>query len=124
MSVKLPEDLNQPELSPDFEQRLTQALRHVAPPDGFADRILAQAQPAAPVHAKVLTMPSRLRLWASGAIAATLLVAGITQQIHARHQRQQAERAQQQFDAAMRITDTTLDHVRQQLEDAGVQIDH
>ena len=57
------------------------------------------------------------------AIAATLL-AGVfvADQTHVRHQRQQAELAQQQFDAAMRITDQTLDHVRQQLQQAGVPV--
>jgi 2-polyprenyl-3-methyl-5-hydroxy-6-metoxy-1,4-benzoquinol methylase len=128
MSVNQPEELNNPEEffpehESDFEQQLARALHHVDPPKGFADRTLAHLQPSAPARLRVVTMTPRPRRWASGALAATLVVAAIlTQQTHARHQRQQAEIAQQQFDAAMRITDNTLEHVRQQLQRAGVQI--
>ena len=113
-----PDPLNQPESFAELEQQLTRGLRPVAPPEGFADRTIARLQPAAPARAKVVTM--RPRLWASGAIAATLL-AGVfvADETHVRHQRQKAELAQQQFDAAIRITDQTLDHVRQQLQQAG-----
>ena len=39
-----PEEQNQPEESfAELERQLTQALRPVGPPDGFADRILARA---------------------------------------------------------------------------------
>ena len=123
-----PEELNySEESSPEFDLELTRALRHVDPPSGFADRVMARAQapiePQVPARAKVVTMPSRPRLWASGALAATLAVAAVlTQQTHERHERERAEVAQQQFDAAMRITDQTLEHVRQQLQQAGVQI--
>jgi hypothetical protein len=126
--VNQPEELNySEESSPEFERQLTHALRQVDPPAGFADRILARAEspaePQTPTRAKVVAMPSRLRLWTSGALAATLLVAAVlTQQTHERHERERAEVAQQQFDAAMRITDQTLEHVRQQLQQAGVQI--
>ena len=125
--MKQPEEFNQPDAPlSEFEQELTQALRHVAAPEGFADRIMVRAEspaePQATARARVITMTPRPSRWASGALAATLLVAAvITQQTHERHQRQQAELAQQQFDAAMRITDQTLEHVRQQLQQAGVQ---
>ena len=120
-----PEKMNQPEeLVPlEFEQELTQALRPVAPPDGFADRVFARLEPAAPVRAKVVTMTPRPRIWASGALAATLIGAAfIGQQVHVRHQRQQAELAQQQFETAMQITDQTLEQTRQQLQQAGVEL--
>jgi hypothetical protein len=128
--VNQPEELNPsqallPESEAVFERQLTQALRPVAAPAGFADRTMARLQSAAPVTAKVIAMqPRPHRLWTSGALAATLLIATVlTQQTHARHQRQQeAERAQQQFEAGLRITDTTLEHVRQQLQQAGLQI--
>ena len=112
--MKQPEELNT-----EFEQNLTQALRPVDAPAGFADRVIARSK--APAPAKVIRMPLRTRAWASGAIAAAL-VAGVFvgQQSHMRHQRVEAERAQQQFEAGMRITDQTLDHVRQQLQEAGV----
>jgi hypothetical protein len=128
--VNQPERMNQPEeLVPlEFEQELTQALRPVAPPDGFADRVLARLQPArlgpaTPVRAKVVTMTPRPRIWASGALAATLIGAAfIGQQAHVRHQRQQAELAQQQFETAMQITDQTLEQTRRQLQQAGVEL--
>jgi hypothetical protein len=140
--VNQPEELHQPEGAfadmerdltdlerelTDLERELTQALLHVSPPDGFAQRMMARIQPpgqplTAINRAKALPM-RRSRLWASGALAATLLAAAFfTQQTHARHQQQKAERAQQQFEAGIRITDNTLEHVRQQLQQAGVQI--
>jgi len=116
--------VNQPEeLSNEFEQELTRAMRGVDPAEGFADRVMARAQAAVPVRAKVIWIPRRIRMWAGGAIAATLL-AGVFfgEEAHLRHQREQA--AQQQFELAMRITDRTLEHVQQQLSDAGVRFGH
>jgi hypothetical protein len=117
MSVNQPDELNT-----EFEQNLTQAFRPVEVPEGFADRVIARSQ-SAPGLAKVIRMPLRTRAWASGAIAATLF-AGVFfgGQAHERHQQRKAEQAQQQFDAAMRITDETLDHVRLQLQQAGVSV--
>ena len=122
--------MKQPEeaLNPEFEQNLTDALRPVAAPDGFADRVMARVQ--APAGAKVIRMPLRARLWINGAIggaiAAGLLIGAYTgeqaHQRHERYERQRAERAQQQFDAGMRITDQTLEHVRVQLQQAGITI--
>jgi uncharacterized membrane-anchored protein YhcB (DUF1043 family) len=68
-------------------------------------------------------MPTRLRAWTSGAIAAAL-VAGIFvgEQLHVRRQREKAEEAQQQFEAAMRITGETLDQTRMELRRAGVSM--
>ena len=116
--MKQPEELNI-----EFEQKLAEALRQVAAPEGFAERVMARSQEQPATRGKVLTMPLRSRPWISGAIAAVLLV-GIYggEQIHQRHQREQAERAQQQFDAGMRITDQTLDHVRLQLQQAGISL--
>jgi lysyl-tRNA synthetase class I len=117
MSVKQPDHL-----MPEFEKKLTQAMRPVEAPDGFAARILERSQPKAPTRARIFTMPFT-HLWASGAIAAALL-AGVFlgEQMHVRHQREQAQLAQQQFEAAMRITNQTLDNVRLQLQQAGVTI--
>ena len=125
-----PEKMNQPEeLVPrEFERELTLALHRVAPPDGFAGRVLArlesaQTEPAVPVRAKVVMMTPRPRIWASGALAATLIGAAlIGQQVRVRHQRQQVAIAQQQFETAMRITDQTLEQTRQQLQQAGVEL--
>jgi hypothetical protein len=130
MSVNPLEELNQPEAwsKPDeslaeLEQQLTLALQPVAPPDGFADRVVERLQSSVPARAKIIQMPLRSRMWSTGAIAAALLLGVfVAQQTHVRHQRERAERAQQQFEAAMRITDQTLEHVRQQLQQAGVSI--
>ncbi len=106
-----------------FEEYLRQQLRPVAEPRGFAERILARDESDTVVPAKVIVMPSRRRVWTSGAVAAAVLVGGLlTQQVEVRHQRHQADLAQQQFDSAIRITGETLDDTRQQLRDAGVEI--
>ena len=120
-----PEDLNQfdqgqetGESFADLERDLRAALQHVDPPKGFAERTMARARETSSPRGKLLMMPQRLRTWGSGAIAAAL-VAGflIGEQVH---RRQQAQLAQQQFEAGMRITDQALEHTRQQLERAGV----
>jgi type VI protein secretion system component VasF len=115
--------VNQPEESfTKFEQELAQAMRGVDPPEGFAERVLARAQASEQPRARVLAMPRRLPLWTSGAIAAALLVGVFAgDQLHARHQREQAQLAQQQFEAGVRITDDALEHTREQLAQAGVR---
>jgi hypothetical protein len=112
----------------DFESRLTSAMRPVDAPQGFATKImdltLSPAQESQP-PARVISMRPRfvfprLQLWAAGAIAAALLVGTFTaEQIH---ERQQREQAQQQFDAAMRITDHALDQTRARLERSGIRL--
>lgn len=116
--------MNQPEEPmTSFEQELTEAMRPVDPPEGFAERVLARAQTSEAPRARVLVMPRRLPSWASGAVAAALLVgAFFGEQVHLRHQREQAEMARQQFDAAMQITGQTLEQARQQLQQAGISI--
>jgi hypothetical protein len=116
--------VNQPEETRmKFEQELKQAMRAVDPPEGFAERVLVRAKAKEQSRARVLTMPRRLRAWAGGAIAAAVLVGAFTgEEVHLRRQREQAELAQRQFETAMRITDRTLEHVRQQLQQAGVTV--
>jgi hypothetical protein len=110
----------------EFEQGLSAAMRRVDAPEGFAERTLAQAiaariESSTPKRAKVLTMARHTRQWVGGAIAAALVVGAFTgEETHLRHQREQVALAQQQFEIAMRITDQTLEHVRQQLQQAGV----
>jgi hypothetical protein len=126
MSVNQPE-----ELLTKFEQELTEGMRAVDPPDGFAERLMMRVEVAETPRARVVEMPRRRRtVWASGAIAAALL-AGVFvgQDIRARHQREQAElarqhaeAARQQFEAGIRITDETLDHARAELAHAGIQL--
>ncbi|HEX9201303.1 MAG TPA: hypothetical protein VF865_17215 [Acidobacteriaceae bacterium] len=123
-----PEDLNQPEefnepgeSFAEFEQYLTKALRRVDAPQGFVERTMARAEGSGAPRGKILMMPSRLRVWSSGAVAAAL-VAGVfvAERTHIRREREKAEFAQQQFEAAMRITGETLQQTRLQLQQAGV----
>jgi hypothetical protein len=119
-----PDELNQPgESFTELERELTRALRRVDAPEGFAERTMARIKTSRAPRGKVLMMPPRLRVWGSGAIAAAL-VAGVfsAELMHVRHEREQAELAQRQFEAAMRITDQALEHTREQLERAGVRI--
>lgn len=108
----------------EFELQLTEALRHVEVPVGFAARVMDRA--AAPAVAqKVVAMQPRLhaQMWISGAIAAMLAVgAFVGEAVHVRHQREQAALATQQFEAAVRVTDQALDKTRAQLERAGLKL--
>ncbi len=106
-----------------FEEELMRALRPVDAPEGFAERVLERAAQPVPQRARVLVMPRRVRVWAGGAIAATVL-AGVfaTHEVRLRNRREQAERARQQFEAGLRITGDTLDDVRRQLQQAGVTL--
>lgn len=120
-----------PDLHPDsarFEAELKLTLRPVDPPAGFADRVLARAHAASPVPARISIFPVRAAgpwpprtAWASSAVAAALL-AGVLLGQHAqvRQRRQQAEFAQRQFEAGLRITGETLEQARRQLRQAGV----
>ena len=107
-----------------FEAELTLAMQHVDAPAGFADRVLAKAAEAEPRRAKILMMPRRVQAWAGGAIAAVLLAGafGIQQQHERRQRAEEAARAQQQYEQALQITGETLDHVRMQLQQAGVPV--
>jgi hypothetical protein len=106
----------------EFEQHLQLALRRFDAPEGFADRVMARATANARSRAKVIAMRPRVRAWMSGAIAAALLGGVfVTQQVRVRHQREEAQLAQQQFEAGMRITDQALEHAREQLAQAGVR---
>ena len=123
--------MNQHEgLDAKFEEELTQAMRAVDAPEGFADRVMTRAAAGDVPRARVIAMPRRVPVWASSAIAAALLVGVFAgEHTHARHEREQAEltqqravQAQQQFEAGIRITDETLDHARAQLARAGIQL--
>jgi hypothetical protein len=103
-----------------FEQKLTQTLRRVDAPEGFAARMIARAE-AESVSSKVIVMVPRRRVWMSGAAAAALLVAAFAgQQEYQRHER--ATLATQQFETATRITEQTLERTREKLARAGVPL--
>jgi hypothetical protein len=112
-----------------FEAELTLAMQRVDAPAGFADRVLAKAagpesQKAEALKGKVLMMPRRVRAWVGGAVAAVLMAGafGIQQQHERRERAEEAARAQQQYEQALQITGEALDHVRAQLQQAGVPV--
>lgn len=109
----------------EFELHLAQALRRVEAPEGFAARVMERA--AAPAVAKkVVLMRPRLhgQMWVGGAIAAMLAVgAFVGEQVHVRHQREEAALATRQFEAATRIEDKVLEQTRERLARAGVSLD-
>ena len=106
-----------------FEEKLSDAMRRVDPPEGFAERVMARAQANDKPRARIVPFPRRARVWVSGAIAAALL-AGVfvAEQMRLRQERERTELARQQFEAAMRITGETLQQARQQLQQAGVRV--
>jgi hypothetical protein len=110
----------------EVELALHRAMGRMDAPSGFADRVMtrteARAQPARSERGRLLAMPMlQWRTWAAGAIAAVLVV-GVVQsdRIHQEHERQ--AQAQAQFEAAERITDQALAHVRAQVEQAGISL--
>lgn len=115
--------MQQPDLTPE-EQQLTQSLRRVAAPEGFADRLMARVEAKTPRRAKVLSFRSpATRTWLTGALAATLaLGVFLGEQAHIREQQRQQAHVEQQFETAMRVTDQALDRTRTRLEKAGIAL--
>jgi hypothetical protein len=138
--------MNGPEPMDGFERQLARALRRVDAPE----EMLASVLSAAAAEERSRTTPnrttqsrttrsrirawtlgsrgtglwglSRSNTWAAGALAAMLLLGAFTgEQVHARHQREQAQLAQQQFATALRVTDQALEQTREQLARAGLR---
>jgi len=106
----------------EFDEVLGKALRRVDAPEGFAARVMEQA--AVRPRAKVLVFP-RLPVWATGAVAAALIVGALSVgEVHERRARVEARRveAEREFETASQITDKTLEHAREQLARAGVKL--
>lgn len=133
-----------------FEQALHRALqrREPVPPD-LTERLLAIADEARPKPLRAaeslatpqplatprpLTSPRRhvlswphLPSWAAAALAATLVLLVSLLGVSVAHVQQQHARARQatrNFELASRIEQQTLAHTRQQLREAGIQLDH
>jgi type VI protein secretion system component VasK len=109
----------------DFEKDLTQAMQRVDAPEGFAARLLERAATGEKQDRRMLVTPRRRWWWSGSGIAvAAGLVAGmfVVQQVHVRHEREQAAVAQQQFETAMRVTDHALDRTRARLERSGIRL--
>jgi hypothetical protein len=123
----------------EFEQTLARAMQRVEVRAETSAKFLALAEEAERSRVKaggglrlvrlanggrVLAMP-RPRAWMGGAIAAVLAM-GVFAGAHIHEQHEQHERqmmAQQQFEAAERITDETLARTREQLERKGISLE-
>jgi len=113
----------------DWEQELRKALAPIAPPVGFADRVLARIEPQPmrreqplPFHGSIIRSSNvqgsmihstKVR----GAVAALLLLAltfGYVQ--HERARNLAGQRARQQVLLALRITSSTLQAVQSKVD--------
>lgn len=117
----------------EFDRALTRAMQRVDAPETLAI-FLAQAAEADAARslprgrrsqpwAWIFPQAQRSRFgWMGAAMAAVLLVCVlIAQQVHVRHEREQAA-VQQQFDEGLRITDRALDQTREKLKRAGLSL--
>ena len=106
----------------EFELHLARAMSRVDAPEGFADRVMDRA--ASPAEKVVAIRPRTFRdaAWMGGAIAAVLALGMFgAEQLHLRREKaEQAAAANQQFEAAVRVTDHALAQTREQLQRAGV----
>jgi len=124
----------------EFEQALSRAMQRVEVRAETTAKFLALAEEAERkrVHAgggfrlikfsnagRVFAMP-RPRAWMGGAIAAVLaLGVFVGTHVHEQHEQQHERRvmAEQQFEAAERITDETLARTREQLQQRGINLE-
>ncbi len=93
---------------------------------GAAPAQVSEARPGAPgvVAMQPRRWPVRMQAWMGGAIAAALALGMFgAEQIHLRRERAaQAAAANEQFDAAVRVTDRALAQTREQLQRAGLNL--
>jgi hypothetical protein len=129
--VDKPDELKantQPDALDPFEQQLKRSFGHVNAPENMMQFLLLAAeaekrcQSKAPRLGKIFAFP-KSPMWLGGAIAAVLVMGTLLggEHVHRLHQREAL--AEKQFDTATQITDRTLEHVRQQMQRAGVQLD-
>ncbi len=105
------------DIDPEWEQQLRDSLRTRPAPAGFAERVLqrlpqtaSRTQSRARKH--LFSFPIAARLATAATVVLAVLLSGMIYQ----HQRQVAgERAKQQVMLALRITGTTLQQVKQKI---------
>ena len=117
----------------EFDKALTRAMKRVDPPETLIKFLMAaaevEAESALPRQQRrqkwawFVPKPQRATFgWMGAAMAAMLLVCVfIAQQVHVRHEREQAA-VQRQFEEGMRVTDRALDQTREKLERAGLKL--
>lgn len=101
----------------ELEQALRRTLRPLAPPRGFAERVLVQAQESVELESLEPHKPFWLHPQLRWAVAAVLLLT-VTFGAFWAHQRQrriEGERARAQVLLALRITSITIRAVRNQV---------
>jgi len=104
----------------EFDEELARMLPRVDAPLGFAAKVVAAAEP--PKKARLFAFP-RVPVWATGAIAAGVIVGALAVgDVHLKHEQQRAE-AQREFETATQITDRVLEHTREQMAKAGVSLE-
>lgn len=110
----------------DFERELQAALRPRAAPAGFTDQVMKMQQvvrrgpsgPEVPNRRAPLQFSNPQPWFRRSAAAGLLLVVGLGGYLqHERLHRIEGERARQQVLLALRITGTTLQNVRQKLNE-------
>lgn len=100
-------------MSEDLEAQLRQALRPVAPAQGFGERVLARVQAG-----QYRKSGHRWRIPAS--LAATVLLGvGVYLRVHQQHEMAAGLEARRQVIDALRLTDQKLDLVYQTVKDAS-----
>jgi hypothetical protein len=117
----------------EFEQALSRAMQRVEVPAEMTAKFMAVAEEKH-AHAgsglklikfskswRVFAMP-QARVWMGGAIAAVLAM-GIFVGGHMHTEHERRVQAQQQFEAAERITDQALERTREQLRSQGIYLD-
>jgi len=107
----------------EFEEKLGRALERVDAPAGFADRVMERVE-AEPAAAKVLPMSTRMRgrMRMYAAAAMVLMSVAVGQRAYEERQERKREQAEQQFEKAMMVTDRALEHTREQLARAGLNM--
>ena len=107
----------------EFEEKLQRELRRVDAPEGFADRIMGRVALAETEQrrGRLIAMPRR---FAQIAIAAMLLIAIVLsgwqwREQKLRRERQEAQTAHRQFEAAMQVTGRTLVELQERIGRAG-----
>lgn len=105
------------EFDAEFEQTLRDALQPRIAPAGFTERVMLRAQ--SQLHRRnMLQFPSSVRAIAA---AVLLAVAAGGYIVHQHQQRIAGERARQQVLLALRITSTTLQDVRDRINQTSKQ---
>lgn len=115
----------------EFERALAKAMQRVDAPETLVQFLTLATEvkresvlPWRKRRHKFAFVVPGARMWVGGAVAA-VLVLGVfgAELVHVRREREKAEIATRQFEAATRITDQALRQTREQLARAGVSLE-